>query len=249
MTTTGPGLVRDAVPDDAVRCAEIYAPYVRDTAISFETEPPTAADMARRIADAQRDHAWLVLEDGGELTGYAYGGPFMSRAAYRWSATVASTSTALVADRAAGVSCTRRCSTASAPAGSGRCWAAWRCPTRQVRGCTGRWASNPSAPTAGWAGSTAGGTTSSGTSGISSTGTRHPSRCADRPVRGPRWQGMVRGWTALPSVGPRRPPAGQRAAPPVVGRPDRSHARKPPMTSVARCRPSERRASAARLEV
>jgi L-amino acid N-acyltransferase YncA len=88
MTTTGPGLVRDAVPDDALRCAEIYAPYVRDTAISFETEPPTAADMARRIADAQRDHAWLVLEDGGEVTGYAYGGPFMSRAAYRWSATV-----------------------------------------------------------------------------------------------------------------------------------------------------------------
>jgi phosphinothricin acetyltransferase len=44
--------------------------------------------MARRIADAQRDHAWLVLEDGGEVTGYAYGGPFMGRAAYRWSATV-----------------------------------------------------------------------------------------------------------------------------------------------------------------
>src|SRR3954453_9504399 len=213
MTTTGPGLVRDAVPDDAVRCAEIYAPYVRDTAISFETEPPTAADMARRIADAQRDHAWLVLEDGGELTGYAYGGAFMSRAAYRLSGTVASPSTALVADRAAGVPCTGRCSTASPPAGSGRYWAAWRCPARQVRGCTGRWASNPSAPTAGWAGSTAGGTTSSGTSGISSTGTRHPSRCADRPVRGPPGPGMGRRWTALPSVGPRRPPAGQRPAP------------------------------------
>src|SRR4051794_41892413 len=88
MTTTGPGLVRDAVPDDAVRCAEIYAPYVRDTAISFETEPPTAADMARRIADAQRDHAWLVLEDGGEVTGYAYGGPLFWPAALRWAATV-----------------------------------------------------------------------------------------------------------------------------------------------------------------
>jgi phosphinothricin acetyltransferase len=88
VTTTGPGVVRDALPGDAVRCAEIYAPYVRDTAISFETEPPTAADMAARIAEAQRDHAWLVLEDGGMVTGYAYGGPFMSRAAYRWSATV-----------------------------------------------------------------------------------------------------------------------------------------------------------------
>lgn len=80
--------MRDAVPGDAARCAEIYAPYVRDTAVSFKTEPPTAGEMAERIAAAQRAHAWLVLEDGGTVTGYAYGGPFMSRAAYRWSATV-----------------------------------------------------------------------------------------------------------------------------------------------------------------
>ena len=80
--------MRDAVPADAGRCAEIYAPYVRDTTVSFETEPPGAEEMARRIADAQRDHAWLVLEDGRTVTGYAYGGPFMTRAAYRWSATV-----------------------------------------------------------------------------------------------------------------------------------------------------------------
>jgi L-amino acid N-acyltransferase YncA len=88
VTHTGPGVVRDAVPADAARCAEIYAPYVRDTAVSFELVPPTAADMAGRIAEAQARHAWLVLEDGGTVTGYAYGGPFMSRAAYRWSATV-----------------------------------------------------------------------------------------------------------------------------------------------------------------
>jgi L-amino acid N-acyltransferase YncA len=89
VTTTRAGVVRDAVPGDAVRCAEIYAPYVRDTAISFETAPPTAADVARRIADAQRDHAWLVLEgDDGAVIGYAYGGPFLSRAAYRWSSAV-----------------------------------------------------------------------------------------------------------------------------------------------------------------
>jgi L-amino acid N-acyltransferase YncA len=80
--------VRDAVPADAGRCAAIYAPYVRDTAISFETEPPDAEKMARRIADARREHAWLVLEDGDGVSGFAYGGPFMSRAAYRWSATV-----------------------------------------------------------------------------------------------------------------------------------------------------------------
>jgi L-amino acid N-acyltransferase YncA len=80
--------IRDAGEADAARCAEIYAPYVRHTAISFETEPPTPAEMAGRIATAQQQHAWLVLEDGGRVTGYAYGGPFMSRAAYRWSTAV-----------------------------------------------------------------------------------------------------------------------------------------------------------------
>ena len=73
------------MPEDAERCAAIYAPYVTDTAISFETDPPTAAEMARRMAEA---HAWVVLVADGEVVGYAYGGPFMARAAYQWSAGV-----------------------------------------------------------------------------------------------------------------------------------------------------------------
>lgn len=88
MTTLGPGTVRDAVPADAARCAEIYAPYVRDSAISLESEAPGADELGRRIAAAQQDHAWLVLEDDGDVIGYAYGGPYMSRAGYRWSAAV-----------------------------------------------------------------------------------------------------------------------------------------------------------------
>ena len=80
--------VRDARPADAAACAEIYAPYVRDTAISFETEPPTAATMAERIATAQQRHAWLVLEDAGQVLGYAYAAPFKAREAYRWACEV-----------------------------------------------------------------------------------------------------------------------------------------------------------------
>ncbi len=81
-------LVRDAVPIDAARCAEVYAPYVTDAAISFEAEPPSPAEMAERIARAQLRHAWLVGESGGRVVGYAYGGEWMSRAAYSWSCTV-----------------------------------------------------------------------------------------------------------------------------------------------------------------
>ena len=80
--------VRDATAEDAAACAVIYAPYVTETAISFEYEPPTAEAMAQRIATAQQRHAWLVLEDDGRVVGYAYGGPHKDRAAYRWACEV-----------------------------------------------------------------------------------------------------------------------------------------------------------------
>lgn len=44
--------------------------------------------MRGRIVDALRTHAWVVLEDDGHVVGYAYGGPFKARAAYRWSCEV-----------------------------------------------------------------------------------------------------------------------------------------------------------------
>jgi L-amino acid N-acyltransferase YncA len=84
----GQPIVRDASERDAGACAAIYAPYVTGTAITFESEPPSAADMAVRIATALRSHAWVVLEDEGRVVGYAYGGRFQSRAAYRWACEV-----------------------------------------------------------------------------------------------------------------------------------------------------------------
>lgn len=80
--------VRAATAADAAACAAIYAPYVTDTAITFETEVPGADEMARRIAAAAERHAWLVLEDGGRIVGYAYGGPYKARGAYRWACEV-----------------------------------------------------------------------------------------------------------------------------------------------------------------
>jgi L-amino acid N-acyltransferase YncA len=84
--------IRDATADDAPACAAIYARYVEDTWISFEAEPPSVAEMARRIASYGASHAWLVaVDDGGpgattnRILGYAYGAPYADRAAYRWS--------------------------------------------------------------------------------------------------------------------------------------------------------------------
>jgi len=81
-------LVRLATAADGAACAAIYAPYVRDTAISFELVAPSAAEMAERIAAALETHAWFVYEADGRVAGYAYGGPMHKRAAYRWSCEV-----------------------------------------------------------------------------------------------------------------------------------------------------------------
>jgi len=77
--------IRDATAGDSVACADIYRPYVCDTAISFESVPPSAKLMAERMGDAQRAHAWLVAAVDGHVIGYAYGHRFASRDAYRWS--------------------------------------------------------------------------------------------------------------------------------------------------------------------
>ncbi|HYI37763.1 MAG TPA: GNAT family N-acetyltransferase [Thermoleophilaceae bacterium] len=80
--------IRDASENDGAACAAIYEPYVRDTAITFETVPPTAAEMSGRIARSLRDHAWVVAQEGSAVVGYAYGGLYKERAAYAWACEV-----------------------------------------------------------------------------------------------------------------------------------------------------------------
>jgi L-amino acid N-acyltransferase YncA len=81
-------VVRDAVPADAAACAAIYAPYVTGSTVTFEYDPPSDGEMAGRIARALRTHAWVVLEVGERVVGYAYAAPVKERAAYAWSCEV-----------------------------------------------------------------------------------------------------------------------------------------------------------------
>jgi L-amino acid N-acyltransferase YncA len=83
------GTVRDAVPErDAAACPEIYAPFVRDTAVSFEETVPTLDEFEGRIRSTTATHPWLVMEVEGRVAGYAYASPHRQRAAYRWAADV-----------------------------------------------------------------------------------------------------------------------------------------------------------------
>ncbi len=77
-------LIREAKPEDAAGLIAIYAPFVLDTAVTFETEVPPVEEFAGRIRDLSKTHCWLVAEREGKLLGYAYGGPHRARAAYQW---------------------------------------------------------------------------------------------------------------------------------------------------------------------
>jgi L-amino acid N-acyltransferase YncA len=80
--------IRLARPDDTAAIATIYAPYVTDTVISFETVSPDEHEMAHRLAKTLARFPWLVAMCDGEVAGYAYAGQHRERAAYQWSADV-----------------------------------------------------------------------------------------------------------------------------------------------------------------
>ena len=77
--------IRTARPEDAPELLKIYAPYVEDTAITFEYTVPTLADFKGRIEHTLKKYPYLVAERDGELLGYAYTGEFKERAAYDWA--------------------------------------------------------------------------------------------------------------------------------------------------------------------
>ena len=78
--------IRPADPADAPALLDVYAPYVRQTAITFEYDVPTAEEFAGRIAQTLARYPYLAAEADGEIAGFAYASPFHARAAYGWDA-------------------------------------------------------------------------------------------------------------------------------------------------------------------
>ena len=76
--------IRPARMEDAAALAAIYAPAVLHGTASFELEPPSASEMAKRLMRVKsRGWPWLVHVTMGTVDGYAYVAQFRDRAAYR----------------------------------------------------------------------------------------------------------------------------------------------------------------------
>ncbi|WP_367271634.1 GNAT family N-acetyltransferase [uncultured Eubacterium sp.] len=77
--------IRIATPADAKEILDIYAPYILQTAITFEYEVPTLAEFTQRMEHTLAKYPYLVAEQKGRIVGYAYAGPLHERAAYDWA--------------------------------------------------------------------------------------------------------------------------------------------------------------------
>ena len=77
--------IKTAKKEDAKELLSIYAPYVLETAITFEYDVPTLEEFEERIENTLKRYPYLVAVVDGEIVGYAYASPFKERAAYDWA--------------------------------------------------------------------------------------------------------------------------------------------------------------------
>ncbi len=78
-------MIRPANEADAQAICNIYNPYVSDTIITFEEEPVSMEEMTERIRETISHLPWVIIEDEGQVVGYAYASRWKSRCAYRYS--------------------------------------------------------------------------------------------------------------------------------------------------------------------
>ena len=78
--------IRLATVNDAEEILAIYAPYVRNTAVTFEYDVPGIGEFRSRIEETLKNYPYLAAAEEGRIIGYAYAGAFRKRAAYQHSA-------------------------------------------------------------------------------------------------------------------------------------------------------------------
>lgn len=80
-------VIREATVQDAERLVEIYAHYVKNTAVSFEYDVPSVEEFEERIRHISEKYPYLVCLKDNRIVGYAYASVYSSREAYHWTAT------------------------------------------------------------------------------------------------------------------------------------------------------------------
>jgi len=78
-------IIRLAEKRDVSGILEIYAPFILDTAVTFEESVPDENDFWARIQGIMSELPFLVCKIDDKIAGYAYASAYRSRASYRWT--------------------------------------------------------------------------------------------------------------------------------------------------------------------
>lgn len=78
-------IIRYAEPQDVPQMLSIYAPYIVESAITFETVLPADTEFENRLNAVTANFPWLICEAQGIILGYAYAAKHRDRIAYQWS--------------------------------------------------------------------------------------------------------------------------------------------------------------------
>jgi len=87
VTPKPPCALRRALPEDIAAVAAIYAHHVATGTASFELEPPTLDETARRYSSLTASgYPYIAAQDANErVVGYAYASAYRARPGYRYT--------------------------------------------------------------------------------------------------------------------------------------------------------------------
>lgn len=71
--------------EDVNSMLNIYAPFILNTAVSFESTIPSEIEFWARVKKVLAEAPWLVCKNNNNVIAYAYASEHRSRAAYQWS--------------------------------------------------------------------------------------------------------------------------------------------------------------------
>lgn len=71
--------IQNVTIEDAEELLDIYAPYVKYTAITFEYDVPSVEEFRQRIVNISNRYPYIKAVDNGQIVGYAYAGCFKDR--------------------------------------------------------------------------------------------------------------------------------------------------------------------------
>ncbi len=80
--------IEDVKVKDANRLLEIYGPYVKNTAITFEYDVPSVEEFKDRINTISGKFPYIKLIENDVIVGYAYAHAFQTRDAYKYDVEV-----------------------------------------------------------------------------------------------------------------------------------------------------------------